>query len=91
MAVITSVKTITDTFTLTFNAFVSVVVRCYLLFTLNFMRFFSVEGKYFVGVFSLTTVHQFLRFERRWLTNLLKYGIITAEEKTRHGVNRLVT
>ena len=33
--------------TLTFIIFVSVVVKCYLPFTLNVMRFFSVEGKYF--------------------------------------------
>ena len=47
-----AVKTVTDTFTLTFITFVSVVVKSYLLFTLNYMRFFSVEGKYFVGAFS---------------------------------------
>ena len=40
------------TLTLTFIIFVSVVVKCYLPFTLNFMRFFSVEGKYFIGAFS---------------------------------------
>ena len=41
--------------------------------------------------FLSSTAHQFLRFEERRLTNLVKYGILTAEEKTRHGVNRLVT
>ena len=41
--------------------------------------------------FLSSTAHQFLRFEQRWLTNLSKYGILTAEEKTWHGVNRLVT
>ena len=41
--------------------------------------------------FLSSTAHQFLRFDGRWLTNLSRYGILTAEEKTRHGVNRLVT
>ena len=40
---------------------------------------------------NLITAHQFLRIQRSLLTSFVKYGILTAEEKTRHGVKRLVT
>ena len=53
--------------------------------------FSKITFGFFRRAFSLTTAHHFLRFGRRWLTISLKYGILTAEEKTRHGVNLLVT
>ena len=35
--------------------------------------------------FLSSTAHQFLSFDGRWLTNLPKYGILTAEEKLDTG------
>ena len=55
------------TLTLTFIIFVSVVVKCYLPFTLNFMRFFSVEGKYFDGAFSFVYCTSIFAFRERYV------------------------
>ncbi|MBQ8174889.1 MAG: hypothetical protein IJ009_05740, partial [Clostridia bacterium] len=52
--------------------------------------FVLLNSRICLGRFLSSTAHQFLRFERRRLTNLGKYAILTAEEKTRHRVNRLV-
>ena len=53
--------------------------------TVHPFLFVLLNSRICLGRFLSSTAHQFLRFERRWLTIFLKYGILTAEEKLDTG------